>query len=510
MLKWGKSALQGSSWKHRHSFSTSDIEYKFEKNKYKKMDSSSDFSTSLNEKSYNNNIKKEKWLSSSVTESCSDSLYSNRSRRDSNYSNNSSSTSHSSNLNNSVALIPEPIKEKDALEWKNYVKYEIKNKDYINLSITELLKEYVDKNLHKSLFNDTNKTYQSKIKLNENKDKNPFYDDFVNNNQNQNSIISYTNQHHYNNNNNNEEDHNENDEKFIDHFINHNNSNINTNNNFSLTDYDIQTIEYNLKYNSNYEIEDIPEEIIMELLNHQIQYKESTSFINNENSTKKSINNNSNSIFISSSPIMIPSVETKPSSIHNYSSYSNYSINNNFSNINDLDTILREDNHSFTSELTAKVSQPMSIDKQQETNWSSNSLYVIQEIPNLSNYSNCNSEEDNNINYRDTNRRYSEPFTTRINEFDYNYSISSDYHQFYIDNRPQSKKHKRGIKNAIKVSCKHIRNSIKLKPRKSSTTTTDTGNTTFYTMDENDKDNNYTDIISFNDALNLPIEKNSK
>jgi hypothetical protein len=47
MLKWGKSVLNRSSWKQKYSFSTSELEYKFGKNKYKKMINDFDSDTSF-------------------------------------------------------------------------------------------------------------------------------------------------------------------------------------------------------------------------------------------------------------------------------------------------------------------------------------------------------------------------------------------------------------------------------------------------------------------------------
>ncbi|KAL6598655.1 hypothetical protein U3516DRAFT_670759 [Neocallimastix sp. 'constans'] len=171
---------------------------------------------------------------------------------------------------------------------------------------------------------------------------------------------------------------------------------------------------------------------------------------------------------------------------------------------------MKEDN-SLTSELLINRPQTLTNDKQENNNW--NSLYAIQELPYLSKYSNyysSNNDYDNNNNTLPLKENLSN--TDKFNVYDYRNSINKDYHQFYIENCPQSQNEipKKGLKNAIRVSYQHLRNSVKLKPRKSSVVTTDTGNTTIYSMDENDKDHPSTDIISFNDALNLPIEKNSK
>ncbi|KAL6628057.1 hypothetical protein U3516DRAFT_181766 [Neocallimastix sp. 'constans'] len=531
MLKWGKSSISGSIQKHKHSFSTSELEYKFERHKYKKMDNSFD----LDSKSYernndriiynkkfilnnntqksnsiksNSSIKKEKWLSSNI---------------DSKYNNFENIQSNKYNSKNSMAIPQESIKEKDIMEWKNYIKYEMKNIDYINLNINELSKEFINKNIIKNTSNTTEEnsskikstnTYRNKA-ISDNNDENIIFDDFVNSNPNQysNMMPSYINN-LYNNNNYNE----------LKNYNFSNNSNINgivNDKKYNLTDYDIQAIEYKLKYNSNYEIENIPEEIIMELLNYQLNSKETennqeplslNNTISNSNfslNPNESINSNSNSksnsIYISSSPSMIPTTYvTKSSTVKNQ----NNNNNNNNNSFNESYSTRKEDD-SFTSDFTANISQTIYTEKQ-ENNW--NSLYVIQELPNLSKFSNyINSDNSDNNNNDNNSSTMENPTSNKINSYDFDYSISSDYHQFYIENRPpHCEKSSKGLKNAIKNSYKQLRKSLKLKSRKSSITTSDTGNTTLYSIEENNKDNIYTDIISFNDALNLPIEKNTK
>ncbi|ORX57096.1 hypothetical protein BCR36DRAFT_580515 [Piromyces finnis] len=464
MLKWGKSALRGPSWKHKHSFSASELEYKFDRNAYKKMDNNLDIESSYIENSKDNfipkpkninNIKeKEKWLVTSL-------------------SNNDSFSSSFSNSN--ISVQSEQIKEKDAAVWKRYVQYEIKDMDYLNLNITNLLKEYINKNKNVNKMSDIlpndiykNKTIIQKI------DNNSSYDKVIDLNKKINLSSSNNNyykavdspQNDFNNNTNNGMYYNN---SILNHPINQNKKSL------SITDYNIQTIEYNLKYNSNYDVENIPEEIIIELLNNQLQYKENNdSIIPNLNKSPRST-----PISTISSPL------EKAASLKNFKT--NYS---------DSDIILKEDNSSFLSELTANVSQTISTEKS-ENNW--NSLYVINEIPDLSAYSNSPEYYSNN--------------NTSNNLFDdSNCTSSEEYYQFYLDNRPQSihKKQKKKFKNVIKVSYKHLCNTVRVKQRRASTSTIETGNTTFYSMDENENNTGYTDIISFNDALNLPIEKNSK
>jgi len=444
MLKWGKTALQGSKWKHRHSFSTSELEYKFDRNLYRKMDNSFDMETKTGtddnfifKTNDNDNLNnKEKWLSTSI-------------------SSNDSFSSISINSNgNDVSIQSEPIMEKDALEWKKYVQYEIKDNNYMNLNINDLLKEYIDKNKNKNNSSKvlSNDMYKNKTINLCNTNKNPTYNKIVDiKPMMPSSINNYNSNYSYSD-----------------------SSNSMKSNKKSLSSiYDIQTIEYNLKYNSNYDVENIPKEVIMELLNNQLHSKD----------TDESSTSNSNRSPRGSPTSAIPSSFEKSSSLKNY----------------DTDTLSKEDNRSFISELTANTPQTISSDRP-ENNW--NSLYVINEIRDLSIYSNSPEYYSNANNTNSTN-----------NPFDYsNYSASADYHQFYLDNRPKSinKKQKKGIKNAIRVSYKHIRNSMKLKQRRASTSTIETGNTTFYSMDENESTSGFSDIISFNDALNLPIERNSK
>ncbi|OUM61101.1 hypothetical protein PIROE2DRAFT_12973 [Piromyces sp. E2] len=468
MLKWGKSALHGSSWKHKHSFSTSELEYKFNRNSYRKMDNNSDFDPNFVGRTddnfilkTNNNIKeKEKWLSTSL--SSNDTF--------------SSISINSNNSNNNVSILSESIKEKDALEWKKYVQYEIKDNDYLNLNINDLLKDYIDKNKNtnksslKTLSTDIYKNKTININSSDNRptynvDIKPIIPSSINTNY---KTKYYSRSENGSN-------------------IYGMNSNIPSSNNSIRThkkslsaSYDIQTIEYNLKYNSNYDVENIPEEVIMELLNNQLHFKE----------TDETSTSNSNIKSPSSSPISsIPSPLQRPSSLNNYKL-----------NFNDTDTISKEDNCSFISELTASIPQTAPPTDKPENNW--NSLYVINEIQDLSIYSN-NPEYNSKIKNTSPSKNIDDPF-------DYSqYSTSADYHQFYLENRPKSinRKQKKGIKNAIKVSYKHL--SMKIKQRRASTSTIETG-TTFYSFDNNENNTSFTDIISFNDALNLPIEKNSK
>ncbi|ORX83355.1 hypothetical protein BCR32DRAFT_243419 [Anaeromyces robustus] len=254
MLKWGKSTLHGSSWKHRYSFSTSELELKFDKNKYRKIDNSFDLENfiEINESSIindnnlsvksNNNTEEEKkkWLSASIYSSSSEK---------SSYDSNGIDNNHRRS-----SVISEPIKERDVMEWKKYVKYEIKETDYLNLNI-----------------------------------------------------------------------------------------------------------KYNLKYNSNYEVENIPEEIIMELLNNQLLSQE----VESTNPTSIINNVNSKSSYFVTSTTTIPSPLIRASNLKNH----------NFK-YNDSDTILKEDNSSFTSELTANVPQTISTDRPENNIW--NSLYIYE------------------------------------------------------------------------------------------------------------------------------------
>lgn len=415
MFKWGKSSLPKSSWKHKYSISSSELEYKFNKKNYQKMDDDFDLTTNymeknedsiINDKNFNNNNKslknKRTWLSIPLPQ-------------------NSSSDSNKNGSDDDISKFPESIKENDVMEWKKYVKYEIKDNEYINLNINDLLKDFLNKNKinknnssdHNSMMskNKTTELYKNKtIDL-----ETASFDKFVNDNSLASSEVDY---------------------------VDSNPSNKNT-----PMDYDIQTIEYKLKYNSNYEVENIPEEFIMELLKSKEKY--SNSMVSDSNSST------------SSSPNIPPSHLQRSISLK---------VGSN--------KIPKNDNSSYSSEPTI-IPQTISSDRP-ENNW--NTLYIINE---MSKFSNDNSTNNNSI-------------------FDYSSTISTaaDYHQFYLDNcPPPTRKRRRSFKDALKISYKHIYNTMKLKTRRASTTVLETGHS-FY-----DKNDTYTDIISFSDALNLPDRK---
>jgi len=137
MFKWGKSALPKSSWKHKYSISSSELEYKFDKKNYQRMDDNFDLTTSymernedsiINDKNFNNNSNslqnKRTWLSIPLPQN----------------------SNKNGGSDDDISKMPESIKENDVMEWKKYVKYEIKDNEYINLNINDLLKDFLNKN----------------------------------------------------------------------------------------------------------------------------------------------------------------------------------------------------------------------------------------------------------------------------------------------------------------------------------------------------------------------------
>jgi len=373
MLKWGKSAITGSSWKRKHSFPYSELDYNFD---YQKMDNSFEYemdninrveddSIFISDNYYkyndNNGKDKENWNSISF---------------------NDSFTSSTSNCSNKASIHSEPIKEKDALEWKKYVQYEIKDNDYLNLNINNLLKEYIDKN--KNVNNSSNNHYKPKANNTE-----TYYDKYID--------IKPMKPSAFNNN----YTQNDYDNQFL------NNSRKSTKKSASVNDYDIQTIEYNLKYNSNYDVENIPEEIIMELLNNQLYSKD----------IDETLVSNSNNKSLQSSPIPM-----RTSSLKNYK-------------LDDFDTMSKEDSSTLISDLTSNSSQAHSItDNNSENNW--NPLDMMNEFQDLS-------LDDSNDNHRGYH-----PFRNRFNSLDN--SELEECRQFYLENCPPTiqKKGKEGYKES--------------------------------------------------------------
>jgi len=339
MFKWGKSALPKSSWKHKYSISSSELEYKFDKKNYQRMDDNFDLTTSymernedsiINDKNFNNNSNslqnKRTWLSIPLPQN----------------------SNKNGGSDDDISKMPESIKENDVMEWKKYVKYEIKDNEYINLNINDLLKDFLNKNkINKNSSSSDHNPLRSKNKtaeLYKNKTidlDTASFDKFVNDN----SIASSFSNENENDNGNG----NGNGNDYID--SNH------SNNKNSPMDYDIQTIEYNLKYNSNYEVENIPEEFIMELLKSKEKSSNSMVLDNNSSST-------------SSSPNIPPSHLQRSISMKVESN-----------------KMPKNDNSSYSSEPTI-IPQTISSDRP-ENNW--NTLYIINEMSKLSNNNSTNS-----------------------------------------------------------------------------------------------------------------------
>jgi len=462
MLKWGKSSLSGSNWKHRYSFSTSELEYKFNRNLYKKMDDSHNITTRsiegnednlINDNNFSNNGLKDrrKWLSVPVTQN---------NRRCS---------------VNDIGRISESIKEIDVMEWKKYVKYELKDNEYINLNINGLLKEFLNKNkMNKNDSTENNNSLPSNgpselysdkiIDLNAQED-NPIFENFINDNS-VTSTISNKN-------------------------INYSQNNSKQSSKTTPMDYDIQTIEYNLKYNSSYEVENIPENVIIDLLNNQLQSEEPSSSDNMvfDTTTTTNININAKTDFTISSTD-IPSQKSPSLPAH----------------MTESSKLLKHNSNAFTSEPTTNINIPQTIPTdRQNNNW--NMLYVISEVSKLSNSSNYTDSYT-----ADVKRNHSIQ-NNNNNVYDYSNTTntSADYHQFYLDNCPPSppmKRRRRSLKDVFKSSYKQLYNSMKIKTKRYSTTILETGPSSF-NLEENNTAA-YTDIITFNDALNLPIEVNFK